>query len=339
MVTLKCAAGVLAGVPDLTLEIMSAFASCLKPMIMCLPVTSKVGPNSEAFRIAKLGPDVCGDIDELDELMRSCDLGLERYWSTLVLRVSDVGDPEASYAVYRIVDLNLYVIAARGEILKKRMKRGGVGLFLNILGVIFTGTSYGKSDDVMIQLPCIIQESKWSSLSIIRKRDVTVSILKRHGVIEDERRKDKFPSRGNIALTLTRAVWEGFSRGCQSYKKCDQVPVGGMFVVLDAVLPLPNLSLDPQRQSPRLTLPGRTTISTFAYTTQPKFDYRLLDTMKIQFTYYLTILAAAGANAALSSTCTYDCLDPDASASCGAGWGPVWDPSLNCKICCANSLE
>ncbi|KAG2337522.1 hypothetical protein BDR05DRAFT_970115, partial [Suillus weaverae] len=62
--------------------------------------------------------------------------------------------------------------------------------------------------------------------------------------------------------------------------------------------------------------------------------------MKIQFTYYFSILAAfAGMNAALASTCIYDCLDPDASASCGAGWEPVWDQSLNCKICCATSLD
>ncbi|KAG1785276.1 uncharacterized protein HD556DRAFT_1540161 [Suillus plorans] len=53
------------------------------------------------------------------------------------------------------------------------------------------------------------------------------------------------------------------------------------------------------------------------------------DTMKIQFTYYLTILAAAaGVNAALASTCIYDCQDPDAAANCGAGWGLVWNTSL-----------
>ncbi|KAG1767892.1 hypothetical protein EV702DRAFT_1050224 [Suillus placidus] len=42
--------------------------------------------------------------------------------------------------------------------------------------------------------------------------------------------------------------------------------------------------------------------------------------MKIQFTYYFSILATfAGVNAALASTCIYDCLDPDASASCRRG--------------------
>lgn len=60
--------------------------------------------------------------------------------------------------------------------------------------------------------------------------------------------------------------------------------------------------------------------------------------MKIQFTYYLTILAAAaGVNAALASTCIYDCQDPEASANCGAGWGLVWNISLNCNICCTTS--
>ncbi|KAG2089814.1 hypothetical protein BD769DRAFT_1645150 [Suillus cothurnatus] len=66
----------------------------------------------------------------------------------------------------------------------------------------------------------------------------------------------------------------------------------------------------------------------------------ILDIMKIQFAYYLPILAAAaGANAVLASTCIYDCLDPDGTAVCGAGWGPVWNPSLKCDICCTTSLE
>ncbi|KAG2114089.1 hypothetical protein BD769DRAFT_1754181 [Suillus cothurnatus] len=62
--------------------------------------------------------------------------------------------------------------------------------------------------------------------------------------------------------------------------------------------------------------------------------------MKIQFAYYLPILAAAaGANAVLASTCVYDCLDPDGTAVCSRGWGPVWNPSLKCDICCTTSLD
>ncbi|KAG2357204.1 hypothetical protein BDR07DRAFT_1421026, partial [Suillus spraguei] len=57
--------------------------------------------------------------------------------------------------------------------------------------------------------------------------------------------------------------------------------------------------------------------------------------MQIQSTYYLTILAAAaGMNAALAKTCLNDCLDPDASASCGAGWDPSGSSSQNCYVCC-----
>ncbi|KAG2046555.1 hypothetical protein BDR06DRAFT_175006 [Suillus hirtellus] len=49
---------------------------------------------------------------------------------------------------------------------------------------------------------------------------------------------------------------------------------------------------------------------------------KVYDTMKIQFAYYLIIIAAAaGVNAALASVCIYDCQDPDASASCGGRLG------------------
>jgi hypothetical protein len=56
--------------------------------------------------------------------------------------------------------------------------------------------------------------------------------------------------------------------------------------------------------------------------------------MKIQFTYLAILAAFAGVNTAVANTCDYDCQDPEASASCGAGWGLVWDNSLNCDICC-----
>ncbi|KAG2034593.1 hypothetical protein BDR03DRAFT_964984 [Suillus americanus] len=84
--------------------------------------------------------------------------------------------------------------------------------------------------------------------------------------------------------------------------------------------------------------------------------------MKIQVTYYLTILAAfAGVNAALADICQhvcanqssecpagwglvrdnslgcYTCGTADVSASCGAGQALVWDTSLRCYTCCPNS--
>ncbi|KIK38883.1 hypothetical protein CY34DRAFT_808906 [Suillus luteus UH-Slu-Lm8-n1] len=57
--------------------------------------------------------------------------------------------------------------------------------------------------------------------------------------------------------------------------------------------------------------------------------------MKIQFTYLAILAAFAVVNAAVTEVCDDECQDPEASASCGAGWGLVWSNSLNCDVCCA----
>ncbi|KAG1847137.1 hypothetical protein C8R48DRAFT_764962 [Suillus tomentosus] len=121
---------------------------------------------------------------------------------------------------------------------------------------------------------------------------------------------------------------------------------GGTRVVKYAIrllLAFLNLNLYPKLKDNRtvsffLDVPLSTPLRNFpALMVITDIYYTPPDTMKIQ-SYYLTILAAAaGVNAALASTCIYDCQDPDASANCGAGWGLVWNNSLNCNICCTTS--
>ncbi|KAG1869001.1 hypothetical protein DFJ58DRAFT_766571 [Suillus subalutaceus] len=56
--------------------------------------------------------------------------------------------------------------------------------------------------------------------------------------------------------------------------------------------------------------------------------------MKIQSTYYLTILAAfAGVNAALADMCRHVCANQVSECPAAGGWGLVRDNSLGCYTC------
>ncbi|KAG2133233.1 uncharacterized protein EDB93DRAFT_1339974, partial [Suillus bovinus] len=60
----------------------------------------------------------------------------------------------------------------------------------------------------------------------------------------------------------------------------------------------------------------------------PQSNCALLDVMKIQFTYYLAILAAAvGVNAASADSCIYRCQGPP-HVYCEEGDEIVWDSTL-----------
>ncbi|KAG2158275.1 uncharacterized protein EDB93DRAFT_1100485 [Suillus bovinus] len=93
--------------------------------------------------------------------------------------------------------------------------------------------------------------------------------------------------------------------------------------------------LDVPLSAPLRTPQSNCAVSDFPAMTAITDVYKLLDVMKIQFTYYLSILAAAvGVNAASADSCIYRCQGPP-HVYCEEGDEIVWDSTLKCNICCA----